>query len=134
MSGDSEFTRREFVVGAISALAVVAMGPALAAIAPEAAGLMVFDPEHADACRRVEGAAAAQGCATLPVVGDRVRFGRDLFASGKAPAIVAGLTHYADYILLSGCAAEHGYRLQSVQVQTHLVEWTVAKPRRSISS
>jgi hypothetical protein len=153
VSSDSEFTRRVFVMGAISTAAVATVAAsALLTPAQRASGeiaparpaanesasaatarLLVFDPEHADACQRVAGG-AGKGCTTLPVTGDRVRFGRELFGSKNAPAVVAGLTHYADYILLSGCAAEHGYRVQSAQVQPRLVEWTVAQTRRATSS
>ena len=142
MSSDSDFTRREFVAGAIavgSAFALSLKGQsALAAAAPSemteaTPQLLVFDPEHPGACQRVE-SVAGQGCATLPVEGDRVRFAHALLSSGKAPEVIAGLTRYADFLLLSGCAAEHGYRVLSEQMRDGLVGWKIGLKRPSIYS
>ena len=44
------------------------------------------------------------------------------------------LTTYADYIVLSGCAAEAGYRVISVRAQDALVRWKVARLCRAICS
>ncbi len=79
MSGDFEFTRRKFVAGCDhhsggrhcgrgcvrrrrSEQAVAAANPSQSAANTAKSGsaqLLVFDPEHADACRRIEGGAGA---------------------------------------------------------------------------
>jgi hypothetical protein len=128
--------RREFVVGASAvggALAVLS-APGLAtpsarsampSAKPAESQVLLFDPEHAGACRKV--AEAAEGCAKLPIVGDRVRFSREFFAAADAPSCVEGLTSYSDYILLSGCAAEHGYRVVAETARGPLTQWRVER-------
>jgi hypothetical protein len=81
--------------------------------------LLILDSAVADV-------AQIAGCRTIAITGDRVRFGREVFASG-APEIIGGLTTYADYIMLSGCAAEAGYRVISERTQGRLVRWKIAR-------
>jgi hypothetical protein len=53
-----------------------------------------------------------------------VRFARNLLSSASAPDVFAGLSGYADFILLSGCAAEAGYRLLVERTQPAAVDDT----------
>jgi hypothetical protein len=122
-------TRREFVVGASAVGAVLCVGSSAVMAMPVAGEtepeILLFDPEHAEACRKVgEG---ISGCRTLAVVGDRVRFARQFFSGAAVPSRVAGLTSYSDYILLSGCAAEHGYRVVAETARSALVQWKVER-------
>ena len=143
MSDDSEFSRRRFVAGSLivggGLVFLAKQSNARGALAPHESGtsaaapsagtqLLLFNADHADACR-----AAAEhetrGCIARPVVGDSVRFAREVFAAREAPEIVSGLTHYADFIMLSGCAAEHGYRVISEQAHGSLIAWKVGRGR-----
>jgi hypothetical protein len=127
-------TRREFMVGtAVAAGALLVDQPVNAArMASTEPRLLLLDLELADA-HRVAAEAEAVGCRALAITGDRVRFGREVFASG-APEIIGGLTTYADYIMLSGCAAEAGYRVLSERAQDAFVRWKIARLCRAICS
>jgi len=121
-------TRREFMVGtAAAAGALLVETPVNAAqMASTEPQLLIVDPAVATE-------AVAVGCRTIAITGDPVRFGREVFASA-APEIIGGLTTYADYIVLSGCAAEAGYRVISERAQDALVRWKVARLCRAICS
>jgi hypothetical protein len=134
MSADGAYSRRGFIAGAVAA------GSGLALLSTPvdmtSAGqpqLFLFDAERADACRNVAGN-AAHSCEARAIVGDRVRFALDLFAAARAPDVVAGVSTYADFILLSGTAAEHGYRVLEESAQGPLVSWRIARLRRPTSS
>lgn len=151
MSFDREFSRRGFIVGVAAAggglmilpkqagafaevvqVGARSAGEGIASIDMTSAGepeLFLFDEDHADACRN----RAAQSCEARAIVGDRVRFALDLFAAESAPAVVAGASTYSDFILLSGTAAEHGYRVLEESAQGSLVSWTIARLRPSTS-
>jgi hypothetical protein len=141
MSTDRSVSRRRFIAGAVAAgggLALVAkQGSAFASTpAVETAPVgkfFLFDPEHADACRNIAGSAALS-CANRAIAGDRVRFAADLFASESAPQVIAGASTYADFILLSGSAAEQGYRVLDESPRGALISWKLARLRRPISS
>jgi hypothetical protein len=95
-------TRREALFGAAAV-------PALAGLPrwqaqPSGVRLLVHDP--ALAAGRV--LAAAHDGETLAIEGDRVRFGRTLFAS--RPAMVVGVSRPADALLIADVAREAGYR------------------------
>jgi hypothetical protein len=143
MSDDTLHSRRDFIAGTLAVGGALLLSKYESATAMSPAGpepaqprLVLFDPESTSACR-VASDGASHGCATLPVVGDRVRFARDVFGASAAPAVVAGVTTYADYILLSGCAAEHGYRVLSERLpaagERFLVEWKVGVRRSTYS-
>jgi len=136
MSGDW-INRREFVEGLVAvsgAFVLTAKGQsAFGAAASRPPQLLLFDSASAQVCRYVE-SEAQYSCVTQPVTGDRVRFANELFASGQAPDVVAGVTHYADYILLTGCAAEQGYRVRDLKVEGSLATWKIERARRTISS
>jgi len=72
-------------------------------------------------------------CASLPITGDRVRFATELFAP-DAPEVIAGASTYADFIVLTGTAAEHGYRVIEESPRGALTVWKIARPVRPISS
>jgi hypothetical protein len=127
-------TRREFVAGTVAAGSALLLekplsGAAMTATVPQ---LFVVDYEIADA-RRVAEAAASKGCRTVPISGDRVRFAREVFTAGAAE-IVGGITTYADFLVLTGCAAEAGYRVLSERAAGALIRWKVARLSCSICS
>jgi hypothetical protein len=143
MSGEN--SRRGFIAGALAmggGLVLLSnQRTAFGALSTAEPQLLLFDPQRADACRSVAGG-AGHGCAIRPIAGDRVRFAREILASPDCPEIVSGLTNFADFILLSGCAAEHGYRVLSERVQPApanenaggvLVSWKIARMRRATS-
>jgi hypothetical protein len=119
-------TRREFVVGASALGGMLCLGSSAGVAMPlTEPEILLFDPENTEACRRVS--EGVSGCTTLAVVGDRVRFAKQFFSGSAAPSRVAGLTSYSDYILLGGCAAEHGYRVVAETAQGALVQWKVER-------
>jgi hypothetical protein len=110
MSTQQEISRRKFVGVALglSGGFLLPWRQVSAAMLSEAPTLLWFDPTRSDACV-VAGAAARRGTATQAITGDRVRFANSQL--NGAPQTFAGVSGYADFILLSGCAAEAGYRL-----------------------
>jgi len=131
-------SRRGFIAGALGATGTLLLSDDIfaAETVPTEPQLLVFDPQRADACRW----AATAECRWKkhPIVGDRVRFARNLVCSASTPEKFAGLSGYADFILLSGCAAEAGYRLLSERLQPTaadetpqgaLVYWIVERRR-----
>jgi hypothetical protein len=87
----------------LNAATVAASGPRLLVVDYDLAGAHELARE-----------AASNGCRTLALTGDRVRLARDVFAA-DAPDVIGGITTYADFIVLTGCAAEAGYRVLSEQ-------------------
>jgi hypothetical protein len=133
MSFDKEFSRRGFIAGVAAVGCGLVLLPKQASAAAGMPQLFLFDPEHADLCRSLAGS-TAPSCEARAIVGDRVRFALDLFASERAPTVVAGVSTYADFILLTGTAAEHGYRVLEELPQGSLVSWKIARLRRPTSS
>jgi hypothetical protein len=122
-------TRREFIVGSSALAGALCLGSSPVTAVPRAGNaqpeIVLFDPGHAEACRKIgEGVG---GCRTLAISGDRVRFARQFFSGAAVPSHIAGLTSYSDYVLLSGCAAEHGYRVVAETARGPLVEWKVER-------
>jgi hypothetical protein len=160
MSDSTEHTRRDFIAGAIAlsgglllsgkgqnALATTPLceeqRAAVEAMLLSEPQLVLFDAERSDACRNVSAAATAtaagQGCAVRAIEGDRVRFAREVLGAADAPPIVLGHTTYADFILITGSAAEHGYRVLSEQcasagAQGALVTWKIGRLRGGATS
>ncbi len=132
MSDATEHSRRDFMVGAAialgSGLLLSDQQGAAATMLSAKPQLLLFDPDQADACRDLAGG-AGRGCITRPIVGDRVRFARDVLSDASAPEIVSGITSYADFVLLSGCAAEQGYRVLSERAHGPLIVWKIGRLR-----
>lgn len=101
----------------------------------ESVSLLWFDPARSDA-RGLATTFIHRGMTTLAITGDRIRFARQHMHD--TPVAFAGVTDYADFILLSGCAMEVGYRLvkeyrypatNTLDAQGALVFWTMAQRR-----
>ena len=69
--------------------------------------VLLHDPGLA-AGRRFAAAGVAQGGAVRAIEGDRIRLARDVLAT--RPALIAGVTRHADFILIEDAAREAGYR------------------------
>lgn len=109
MSKLQRFSRRAFMAVTLGASSVhLLRRPSAAAVMQGDTPLIWFDPSRADA-RDLARAIAQRGTATQAITGDCIRFAREQLTS--APPVLAGITGHADFILLSGCAAEVGYRL-----------------------
>ena len=140
MSSDARYSRRHFVAGALGVAGAVMCLESHAGASRrlhEEPAVLLFDPARSDARDRAAGMGA--GWVARPIVGDRVRFAREMLGNdGAATAKLAGLTSYGDFILLSGCAAEAGYRLTSESLYRApgglehgaLVHWVVERARR----
>jgi len=103
--------------------AAVTAGAAASASARAAAGtsLWVYDPI---ALARPD--LLPEGAERIAVEGDRVRLARRLLA--RAPQEIRGVTRYADFLLLSGAAAELGYRVASrTTLDGNLLGWAVRR-------
>lgn len=68
--------------------------------------ILLHDPALA-AGRRFADAGAVRGAKVRAIEGDRIRFMREVLA-GK-PALIAGVTRYADTLLIEDAAREAGY-------------------------
>ena len=113
--------RRRDVLKAGALLAAPLGGPAMAEAAPIVA---IFDSRH-PASRRW--AQAQPAMRRLDAQGDVLRIWRELAPSGVG---LAGLTTWADFLVISGCAAEARRRvrhsvLRSRQGRGMLVSWIV---------
>ncbi|HVY79561.1 MAG TPA: hypothetical protein VG994_01155 [Steroidobacteraceae bacterium] len=117
-------TRREFMIGTVAVGGTIALAPAALAATDS---LFVADDELFYASQ-LAAEAASRGWRILPVTGDRVRFAREVFGPG-APDVIAGATRYADFIVLTGCASEAGYRLTGSRADGDLVRWKVVRLR-----
>ena len=123
-----ETSRRTVLIAAASA-ASAALAPALARAAEKigAASIAVFEADEPAARAFAEGR-SAKGGMTLAVDGDRIRFARRLFGEAR-PLQVVAMTRYADFLLLSEAAREHGYRTRLVEdaAGDALFVWTADK-------
>lgn len=95
--------------GALGALAV----PTLSGLSAwrwhhEGSRVLLHDPSL-EAGRRFAQASHRLGLVSRPIEGDRIRFMRDILAT--RPAIIAGISRYADLLLIADVAAEAGYSL-----------------------
>lgn len=98
--------RREILIAALGLPAVTLASEAFAAPAA-GAPLSIFDPGTL-AGRRFARHAIGGGVQPVAIDGDRVQFAALVLA--HRPAFVVGVTRYADQLLISGVAAELGYR------------------------
>ena len=69
--------------------------------------VLLHDPALA-AGRRFAEAGTAHGGEVRAIEGDRIRFARDVLDS--RPALIAGVSRHADFILIEDAAREAGYR------------------------
>jgi hypothetical protein len=69
--------------------------------------VLLHDPAL-EAGRRFAKAGTARGGEVRAIEGDRIRFARDLLAAN--PALIAGVSRHADFILVEDVAREAGYR------------------------
>ena len=69
--------------------------------------VLLHDPALA-AGRRFAGAGSARGGDVRAIDGDRIRFAREVLAD--RPALIAGVSRHADFILIADAAREAGYR------------------------
>ena len=69
--------------------------------------VLLHDPAL-EAGRRFAKAGTARGGAVRAIEGDRIRFARGLLAAN--PALIAGVSRHADFILIEDVAREAGYR------------------------
>lgn len=113
--------RRAFLGAAATAAGAATAGPLRAAASGRT--LWVYDPVALDRPHLLP-----QGVEGIAVEGDRIRFARRLFA--QAPQEIRGVTRYADFLLLSGAAAELGYRVASrTALDGNLLGWAVRRQR-----
>ena len=115
--------RREFLGAAAAAAgSAAAATPVRAAVGRKT--LWVYDP----ATLGDVGAADLfpPGAERVAVAGDRVRLARDLLA--REPHEIRGVTRYADYLLLSGAAADQGYRVVArTALDGNALSWAVRR-------
>lgn len=84
--------------------------------------VLLFDPEMAEG-RAFANVGSAWNRRVFPIEGDRIRFGRDIFA--RRPAIVQGVSRQADAILLEEVGAEAGYERSAFAVDGDAIRWTM---------
>ena len=72
-------------------------------------GRVLLHDDDLEVGRRFAAAGREQGLPSLAITGDRVRFTRDLLKA--KPAMIAGVSRYADMLLIADIAREHGYML-----------------------
>jgi len=100
-------TRRSFAVSAAAALALPLSGPMSQAGAASTV-LALYDDAVPAGCL-FAGRSLQRKVTALPVTGDRIRFLRAAVRPGIKR--IAGLTKYADFLLLSDVAGELGFQV-----------------------
>ena len=91
-----------------------------------ASGILLFDPASPEARAMAK---EARGQRLIALEGDPVRFWRDSLRDAAGP--IGGITHWSDYVLLRGLAAEQGLRVRreehiAVAGKPMLVRWVAA--------
>ncbi len=84
--------------------------------------VMLFDPEMAEG-REFAAIGDAWNRKVMPIEGDPIRFGREIFNS--RPALVQGVSRQADTVLLEEVGAEAGYDRTSFEVRGDAIKWTM---------
>ena len=84
--------------------------------------VLLFDPALAEG-RAFADAGSAWNRAVIAIEGDRVRFGRELFA--RRPAIVQGVSLHADALMLEEVAREAGYERVSLEREGKAMKWVL---------
>ncbi|WP_137680147.1 hypothetical protein [Aurantiacibacter suaedae] len=115
-----KLTRRSFVAAAAAL-------PAAASAAEKGwkdghETVLLFDPALAEG-RAFADAGSAWNRAVIAIEGDRIRFGRELFA--RRPAIVQGVSRSADALLLEEVAREAGYERVSLEREGKAMKWVL---------
>ncbi len=115
--------RRDFLGAAAVAAGSAATGPVRASVASRKVA-WVYD---AAALKGVDATGLfPSGAAPRAIEGDRVRFASALLA--ERPHEIRGVTRYADYLLLSGAAAEAGYRVVSrANLDSGALSWAIRR-------
>jgi hypothetical protein len=126
----SEVTRRAFTAGAVAATGYALLAPkeVFSVPLPAGASWILFDPSRVDACN-FAGECSRAGSRTMPVTGDVFRFAREWIHRAGAPQSFGGVTNYADFVVMSGTAAEAGYRVVSERRIGTLTAWVMARRR-----
>ena len=115
MTTSLQHSRRHFIASLFGGAAGLLLCGSDRAVQALSGGVSLFfyDPLRSEA-RRCAASATAHGCVTAAIVGDRIRLARQWLKPGAAaPEVIMGLSDYADFILLSGSAAEVGYRVEN---------------------
>jgi hypothetical protein len=103
-------SRRRFVVTSSLAVAAFGIRPALSAVTTAPPLRVVFDPAIAESVRFAS-AARRRGSDCHALTGDPYRFVLGLLAVAEPSSHLAGVTSYADFLLLTGTLQEARYRL-----------------------
>lgn len=106
-------SRRSALLGALAVPALAGIAHWSGASNGTLAGkpVLVHDPAL-EAGRHFAKAGAAQGARVQPIHGDRIRFTRDIAA--KNPSLIAGVSRYADFLLIADVLSEAGYSAAAV--------------------
>jgi hypothetical protein len=116
--------RRQFLGAAALAASGAAACPVRAAVSRKT--LWVYDPAALGAVGAAD--LFPPGAQRVAIAGDRIRLARDLLA--REPQEIRGVTRYADYLVLSGAAAELGYRVVSrAALNGNALSWAVRRSR-----
>ncbi len=116
--------RRRDVLKAATLLAAPLAGPALGA--PATPAVAIYDSRHA--ASRLWAESRTVATVRLDARNDVLRIWRELERSGTQPN-VAGVTTWADFQVICGCATEAGLRVRHDLVrqgEVTLVSWTAA--------
>ena len=116
-----KLTRRSFVAAAAVALPTAASAAEIGWKDGHET-VLLFDPALAEG-RAFADAGSAWNRAVIAIEGDRVRFGRELFA--RRPAIVQGVSRSADALLLEEVAQEAGYERVSLERDGRAMKWVL---------
>lgn len=115
--------RRQFLGGAAMAAGAAAAGPVRAAATGRA--IWLYDPALAPS-QGLAARASTPGAELRRLEGDRIRLAQTMLAA--APHEIGGITRYADFLLLSGAAAERGYRVTAKSMLPDgALRWTVRR-------
>jgi hypothetical protein len=114
MSRPPHVRRRTFLAGSAGALGFALLRPVNAFAAPAStastATLIIVDPalDHS-----VDFGLAARnlGAASHPLSADRYRFVQTLLADATESPAIAGVSSFADFVMLTGALQDAGYRL-----------------------
>ena len=110
MNAPPRISRRGFVVTSSLGMAALALRPHWPAMTTQSASRVVFDPAI-EVSIRFASAARWQGTAMHALVGDPYRFILGLLANCGVSGCIAGISSFADFVLLTGTLQDARYRL-----------------------